>query len=144
MKTGFCAAMRAHAMGAHAMGVSTVILGFALGFSLLMNLAWAGEADVLRVDAAERSSGTWRFRVTVAHADEGWDHYADRWEVLAPDGTPLGTRVLLHPHVDEQPFIRSLDGVAIPPGVNEVTLRAHDSVHGLGGREITLTLPRAE
>ena len=42
--------------------------------------------------------------VTVQHADTGWDHYADAWEVLAPDGTVLGTRTLLHPHTDEQPF----------------------------------------
>ena len=134
MRTGFFDGMRA----------LVAILGFALALSSLTSLARAGEADVLRVDAAEGASGTWRFRVTVAHADEGWDHYADRWEVLAPDGTVLGTRVLLHPHVDEQPFIRSLGGVEIPPGIGEVTLRAHDSVHGLGGKEVTLPLPRAE
>ena len=134
MKTGLFDRMRA----------LTAILAFALALPSLASLARAGEADVLEVDAVQGSSGTWRFRVTVAHADEGWDHYADRWEVLAPDGTVLGTRVLLHPHVDEQPFIRSLGGVEIPPGIGEVTLRAHDSVHGLGGKEVTLPLPRAD
>jgi hypothetical protein len=104
--------------------------------------AVAGEADVVAVEAVEESAGTWRFEVTVAHADEGWDHYADRWEVLAPDGRVLGTRVLLHPHVGEQPFTRSLGGVAIPAEIDRVTLRAHDSLHGLGGAEVTVELAR--
>ena len=76
----------------------------------------AGEADIVGVQAVPLAGGTWRFNVTVAHGDTGWDHYADRWEVLAPDGSLLGTRVLLHPHEHEQPFTRSLGGVAIPAG----------------------------
>jgi hypothetical protein len=105
-------------------------------------LAVAGEADVVAVEAVKESAGTWRFDVTVAHADEGWDHYADRWEVLAPDGRVLGTRVLLHPHVGEQPFTRSLGGVAIPQEIDRVTVRAHDSVHDYGGAEVTVELAR--
>jgi hypothetical protein len=101
--------------------------------------AYAGEADVVDVTAT-RSGATWRFDVTVAHADSGWDHYADRWDVLTPDGALLGSRILYHPHVDEQPFTRSLDGVTIPPGVTRVIVRAHDTVHGAGGREFTLEL----
>ena len=104
--------------------------------------ALAGEADVVAVEAAQEGAGTWRFDVTVKHADEGWEHYADGWEVVAPDGTVLGTRVLLHPHEAEQPFTRSLSGVAIPEEIERVTLRAHDSVHGLGGAEVTVDLPR--
>ncbi len=102
----------------------------------------AGEADVLAVQALPDGEGRWRFNVTVAHADEGWDHYADKWEVLTPDGTVLGTRVLLHPHESEQPFTRSLGGVAVPAGIEQVTVRAHDSVHGLGGAEAAVALPR--
>jgi hypothetical protein len=104
--------------------------------------AGAGEADVLKVEARPEAGDAWRFAVTVAHADEGWDHYADRWDVLAPDGTVLGARVLLHPHENEQPFTRSLGGVKIPAGITHVTLRAHDKVHGLGGREVTVELER--
>ncbi len=104
--------------------------------------AWAGEADVVRAEALAEGGGAWRFHVTVAHADTGWDHYADKWDVLAPDGAVLGTRVLVHPHETEQPFIRSLGGVKIPENVAEVTLRAHDSVHGYGGKEVTVKLPR--
>ena len=104
--------------------------------------AVAGEADVVEGEATQEGAGAWRFDVTVAHADEGWDHYADKWEVLAPDGSLLGTRVLLHPHVGEQPFTRSLGGIAIPAGIDRVILRAHDSVHGLGGGETTVELAR--
>ncbi len=102
--------------------------------------ALAGEADVLKAEARPEAGGTWAFRVTVAHADAGWDHYADRWEVLAPDGAVLGTRVPLHPHETEQPFTRSLGGVEVPAGITRVILRAHDSVHGLGGREVSVEL----
>jgi hypothetical protein len=103
--------------------------------------AGASEADVLEVSVTPTGDGTWRFDVTVQHTDTGWDHYADAWEVLAPDGTVLGARTLLHPHTDEQPFTRSLIGITIPEGVTEVTVRVHDSVHGHGGKEVSVELP---
>jgi hypothetical protein len=115
-----------------------LVMVCALGSSM----ARAGEADVVKVEAVAGGGGAWRFHVTVAHGDSGWDHYADKWDVVAPDGTVLGTRVLLHPHEAEQPFTRSLGGVAIPEDLAEVTLRAHDSVHGYGGKEVTVALPR--
>lgn len=104
--------------------------------------ALAGEADVVAVEAVPEGAGTWRFHVTVAHGDTGWDHYADKWDVVTPDGTVLGTRVLLHPHETEQPFTRSLGGVAVPAGIDRVTVRAHDKVHGYGGEERTVELSR--
>jgi hypothetical protein len=102
---------------------------------------WAGEADVVDVRATKSATKTYTFHVTVQHADSGWDHYADRWDVVGPDGVVLATRVLLHPHVGEQPFTRSLSGVRIPPGTETVTVRAHDKVHGWGGRIMTVELP---
>lgn len=102
----------------------------------------AGEADVVAVQAVREGAGVWRFHVTVAHGDTGWDHYADGWQVLDPAGRVLGTRELLHPHENEQPFTRSLGGVPIPEDIRRVTLRARDSQHGTGGREITVELDR--
>ncbi|WP_211250250.1 hypothetical protein [Fodinicurvata fenggangensis] len=102
--------------------------------------AYGGEADVLEVQV-NGAEGLYRFEVTVRHTDEGWDHYANAWEVVGPDGEVLATRELAHPHVEEQPFTRSLPNVEIPDGISEVSVRARDSVHGYGGEEITVELP---
>lgn len=71
-----------------------------------------------------------RFSVTLSHPDTGWDHYADAWEVLDADGNSLGIRELAHPHETEQPFTRSLGGVAIPAGATSVFVRARCNVDG--------------
>ncbi len=104
-------------------------------------------ADVLFVRAVQQTDGTWTFSVTVQHPDTGWEHYADGWDVVLPDGTVLKpdpeapfTRLLVHPHVDEQPFTRSQSGIRIPADVTRVTVRAHDLVHGYGGRELSIPL----
>ena len=104
--------------------------------------AQAGKTDVVAVKINPESDGTFRFSVSVRHRDQGWHHYANAWEVVAPDGTVLGTRVLLHPHEREQPFTRGLGQVEIPAGVREVTVRAVDLKHGAGGKEITVEVPR--
>lgn len=95
----------------------------ALAFIASTGLASADPAVVEKVDARAGTSG-WNFSVTLSHGDTGWDDYADGWRVLAPDGTVLGTRVLAHPHVNEQPFTRSLGGVAIPEGLSVVQVEA--------------------
>jgi hypothetical protein len=104
-------------------------------------------ADVLHVKAVQAADGTWTFHVTVRHPDTGWDDYADGWDVLTPDGTVLKpdpdspfTRLLLHPHENEQPFTRSQSGIIIPSGVTQVRVRAHDLVDGYGGREVEVDL----
>ena len=97
---------------------------------------------MLRVEIEPAAAaGRFDVHVTLRHTDTGWDHYANRWEVLGPAGDVLATRVLYHPHVNEQPFTRSLDGVAIPAGLTWVRVRGHDLVHGYGGREVTLSVP---
>ncbi len=107
-----------------------------------MGTSHAGEADVVGVKVAMESAGSYRFDVSVRHDDKGWDHFANKWDVVAPDGTVLGTRELAHPHEAEQPFTRSLSGVRIPDGVDTVTLRAHDSVHKYGGASMSVEVPR--
>lgn len=103
--------------------------------------AFAGSVSV--VDAKISKSGdNYRVDATLLHDDTGWDHYANQWEVLAPDGTVLATRVLLHPHENEQPFTRSKGGISIPEDVDEVIIRAHDSVHGYGDETFRLKVPR--
>ena len=104
-------------------------------------VAAAGPPEVVEATASKQGD-TWRFDVTIAHADTGWDHYADGWFVLAPDGTELGYRELLHPHVNEQPFTRSLSGVVIPDGTREIFVKAHCSVDGWSSDLVRVDLSR--
>ncbi len=100
-------------------------------------------AHVRFVKATEQVDGLWKFEVTVQHADEGPEHYADRWELLIPlpDGkVQVYTYEMTHPHVEEQPFTRSMSGVEIPEGVTRITVRAHDSRDGYGGQEVQVDL----
>jgi len=108
--------------------------------------ASAANADVLFVRAV-LGQGVWTLHVTVEHPDSGWEDYADGWDVVTPDGTVLKpnpnspfTRLLTHPHENEQPFTRSQSGIVIPDGVTQVRVRAHDLVDGFGGREVRVDL----
>ncbi len=103
--------------------------------------AVAGPVDIVDVTATQ-SGETWRFNVTVAHADTGWDDYADGWRVLDADGNELGLRVLAHPHVNEQPFTRSLSGVVIPAGIDVVFVQGRDTTDGWTDALFEVVLPR--
>ena len=98
-------------------------------------------AHVRAVTVVAEGGGTFSFDVTVASTETGWDKYADAWEIRGPDGAVLGERVLAHPHETEQPFTRSLSGVAISSDIAEVTVAAHDLVLGFCGEEMTVAVP---
>lgn len=118
------------------------LLALACVSSALAGSAWAGEADVIAATAEQDIRGTWTVSATILHADTGWEHYADRFDVLDEEGNVLGSRTLFHPHVDEQPFTRSLNALAIPDDVTTITVRAHDSVDELGGEAVDIVLER--
>ena len=110
-----------------------------------------GNADVTFVKATRTGDSTWTFEVTVSHPDVGWRDFADGWDVVLPDGKPVllqpkdrFTRVLAHPHVDEQPFTRTQEKVLIPAATKTVTVRAHDLVNGYGGKEVKVDLESEE
>ncbi len=108
---------------------------------LLMSIsAIANDVEVVKATIDALGDGRYRVNVTLSHADTGWDHYADRWDVLDENGKLLGSRTLHHPHVDEQPFTRSLT-LTIPASVREITIVAHDSVHKLSDSSQTIQLP---
>jgi hypothetical protein len=103
------------------------------------------------VEAVQAADGSWTFHVTVEHPDTGWEDYADGWDVLTPDGEVLKrdaddpfTRLLAHPHENEQPFRRSQAGLILPAGVTLVRVRAHDLVDGWGGVEVIVDLTVSE
>jgi hypothetical protein len=106
------------------------------------SIAFAGEADVIDVKIRRAAQNTFDFDVTVKSVDRGWNYYADAFEVLAPDGRVLGRRVLLHPHETEQPFTRDLYGVKIPPGIEQVVVRARHKPKGYDGETLSVRLPR--
>lgn len=101
-------------------------------------------ADAPKVVSAEAlpSASGWTVSVTLTHPDTGWDHYASGWEVLAPDGTRLGYRELTHPHVDEQPFTRSLAGITIPADIDHVLIRPRCTLDGWVATPTRLDLAR--
>ncbi len=113
-------------------------------FSLIAGLALsavvhAGDVEIVKVAMKAGNSGQWRADVTLLHADTGWEHYADAWRVMTEEGKLLGTRVLYHPHVNEQPFTRSLT-VAIPADITVVNIEAHDKVHGWSKQRVRVDL----
>lgn len=102
-------------------------------------------AQVQFATAVQLSDGRWRFDVTLLHNDEGWEHYANAWQVIDPDsGKILGERILAHPHDNEQPFSRSLGGIRIPAEFGTVVVRATCNVHGFGGRKVLVDLSESE
>lgn len=104
--------------------------------------AAAAEIPVIERATADWQGGTkWRISVTLSHPDEGWDHYADGWELRGPAGELLDVRELLHPHVEEQPFTRTLL-TTIPEAIGYVTIRGRCNVDGLDpGEGYVLSLP---
>lgn len=113
---------------------SIIILSHFLAGSCL-----AGDVQIVDAKASQRGDN-WSFSVTLKHADSGWEHYADAWRVVDDQGEVLGTRTLFHPHENEQPFTRSLDGVRIPDSTKPIYIEAHDKVHGWAAQRFELQL----
>ncbi len=95
-------------------------------------------ADVIGVEVAGRP-GAYRFSVTIASPDTGCDQYADWWELLSENGELIHRRILLHSHVNEQPFTRSGTEIDIPEK-QIVFVRAHMNNAGYGGQVMKGTI----
>lgn len=99
-------------------------------------------AQVKSVRLVYRTDGMWDVHVEVRHNDEGWNHYANVWQIVDSDtGEVVGERNLAHPHETEQPFTRSLTGLVIPETVRNIKIRARCNLHDYGGREISFEIP---
>ncbi len=101
-----------------------------LGLAMAAAGARAGEVEIRHARLEASGPDAYRVSVTLRHGDTGWDHYADEWRLVTPEGEVLGRRVLHHPHVEEQPFTRSLGRVTLPPDASVIFVEAHDKVHG--------------
>jgi hypothetical protein len=81
------------------------------------------EAQVVSV-RVNGEPGNYSFSVEVSSPDEGCSQYADWWEVIGLDGSLIFRRILLHSHVNEQPFTRSGGPVSVEEG-ETVLVRVH-------------------
>ncbi len=102
----------------------------------------AGDVEILMVVFSKQGE-KWVCETTLRHHDSGWDHYADAWRLVTADGKILGTRTLYHPHVDEQPFTRSLGDITIPADIKIIFVEAHDKVHGWSSKRVRIDLTQA-
>jgi len=112
-------------------GMISAVIGGGFILALMPINALADEPTVVDVRVTKESFWGGRdFLVSVLHKDEGWKHFADKFEILTVDGEILKTRLLAHPHVDEQPVNRDGRGVNLPEGTTAVLVRGHDNIHG--------------
>ena len=86
------------------------------------------QAMILSVKVSGEAGGH-NFSVTVSSPDEGCSQYADWWEVFNQDEELVYRRVLLHSHVNEQPFTRSGGPVPIESD-EDVIVRVHMNTSG--------------
>ena len=111
--------------------------------SLASQLLHADEVEIVSAEFRQDSKGSWTIDVGLLHADSGWEHYANIWRVVDEQGSVLAERVLLHPHENEQPFVRGVDSVAIPPN-SILYIEAHDLLHGWAEKRLEIDLAKAE
>ncbi len=123
-------------------GVLAAVLSMVLWGMAGPPLVQASPVEVEHV-AVTRVFGQWRIAVTLRHGDTGWDHYAIEWIVETEAGELLGRRVLLHPHVDEQPFTRS-ETMVLPPGTRTFRVRAKDNNGGFDSNVVLVHLDQAK
>ena len=109
----------------------------------VLNTAKADDVRILAADFHNSDGVRWSVNVTLKHGDTGWNHYADNWRVVDDEGNILGDRVLLHPHVDEQPFTRGLGDMKVPEGTTTIYIDAHDKVHGWTPSRLEVDLSKA-
>ena len=58
-------------------------------------------------------------------------------------GNEIGKRTLYHPHVNEQPFTRSLNNLHIYSDVDVVYVEAHDSKHGWSPDKVKIKMNKS-
>tara|TARA_R110002111_G_scaffold11662_9_gene35751 strand:- start:1055 stop:1456 length:402 start_codon:yes stop_codon:yes gene_type:complete len=114
---------------------------FLLAYSISIQ---AGDVDIQMVALYHQSQNEYAMTVQLQHDDTGWEHYADAWRVVDDAGNILGTRTLLHPHVDEQPFARGLNNIKIKDELETLYIEAHDKVHGWTEKRLMIDLTKMQ
>lgn len=110
-------------------------------FIICVSPAFANDVEIIKV-VLTKHAGTWQADVTLKHQDEGWKHYADGWRLVDSKGDEIGKRTLYHPHVNEQPFTRSLTGFYLPEKMKVIFVEAHDLKHGWSKDKVKIDLSK--
>tara|TARA_B100000780_G_C21071873_1_gene431340 strand:+ start:89 stop:496 length:408 start_codon:yes stop_codon:yes gene_type:complete len=116
-----------------------------LASALLLALSHSSKANnisILATAIIHQSHGEYLVNVKLEHRDTGWQHYADEWRIVDSQGNILGSRVLQHPHVNEQPFTRALSNVKLSNELDTVYIEAHDKVHGWTKNRLRIELSK--
>lgn len=104
-------------------------------------------ADDVHIHAAtiiHQSQNEYLVNVTLQHQDTGWEHFADEWRIVDQQGNVLARRVLLHPHVDEQPFTRALSNVKLDDELTTLFIEAHDKQDGWTKQRLKIDLTKIQ
>ena len=109
---------------------------------LITTSVFASDVEIVKV-VLTKHTGTWRADVTLNHADTGWKHYADAWRLVDEKGNEIAKRTLYHPHVNEQPFTRSLHDFQIPNGTKILFIEAHDLNRGWSQGKVMVDLRKS-
>lgn len=122
-------------------GMRMMLMVFALGTCATQAQA-QDYPDVIDASVTEVSPGVYRFAATISSPYDTPERYADAFRIMSLDGkVEYGVRILWHDHASEQPFTRSLDGVSIPEGVDEIMIQGRDKANGYGGQTLSVSLP---
>lgn len=115
--------------------ISTLLLTF-------NQVAKANEVEILTAALFHQSQDEYLVNVKLKHQDTGGDHYADAWRIIDDQGNILGNRILLHPHVGEQPFTRALSNVKLDDNLTHIYIEAHDNHHGWAKQKLEIDLTK--
>ena len=123
--------------------MKSILKQFLFVISLLAtNIAFASDVEIVNV-VLTKQTGSWRADVTLNHDDTGWKHYADAWRLVDEKGNVLAKRTLYHPHVNEQPFTRSLYDFQIPIDLKIIYVEAHDLNRGWSPNKVKVDLKKS-
>jgi len=106
---------------------------------LFISNLYSNEVDVINATASCNKQNICNFTATLKHHDTSWKHYANKFDIMV-NNKVIATRVLFHPHINEQPFTRGISGIKLAKNTKSVTIRAHDLVHKYGGKEFILKI----
>ncbi len=100
----------------------------------------AQKADVIEAKVKKSFGGKYVAYVKIDHKDEGYEHFADRWEIFDQNGKRLTIRIIFSPTTEKETIESYLYGFAVPEGTKKLIFKAHCNKDGWGGKEYVLNL----